>query len=940
MVLNAQSLGKHDSNIDWKTIDSEAVRVIFPEGTDIQAKRIADVINYIHSNATSTVGDKSKHFDLILQTQQTISNGFVTLSPFRSEFYAVAPQNLLSLGTTDWLDLLAVHEYRHALQYANANRGFTKFMYWIAGENGWSASQWFSVPSWYLEGDAVLSESLLTEQGRGRNPYFFKELRALLLDDTLYSYEKAQNGSFKDIVPNIYPLGFTIANHVRNNYGSEKGKQILADAGKYKYGFYPFSSAMKKQTGLTTSKMYKESHKALQQRWKNEVNNFEIIKSTALTEQNSKTVTNYKFPQYLNDGSMVAIKSSFKETPMLVHIANGYEQKIRNLDITAQDYLSVTDNKITWTTYSKDLRRENKNYNDIVIYDFQLGTSRKITDKKRYFSPHISNKGDRVVAVEYTEDAQYKINILDSQTGIVQYTIPNPKNDFLSTPKWNYKDSSIIYLVKRNSKIAFFSYHFETETTHQLSEWTTQGIGQYSLSDTHIYFTASYSGIDNIYRIDLKGNKNLEKITNEKVGAYMPALSSNYKNISYSAFTSRGYQLFELNLSENAPVHYTTTQEDIYNLKTSASERPILDSIPEKTYIKEDYKGFFKGIKLHSWGITTTTNSTSTYGANLQFKNVLSDFSAYVSLLHNTNENTNSLQTNISYGKGLISLNFNSATQERNTVNTLNEIPVNLSFSEVTFGGGLAIPLSQIRGNYSRSFYFKSDYVQHKTSSYEINSANPIAGELNFGAIESQLRISNIRRTALQNVAPRFGQYLDLKYYKSIDETEAEKIAINSIFYFPGLSKNHSTNILINWQKELLSNLYQYSDTFSYARGYNSLYNDEALKISFNYELPLFYPDWGFWGIIYFKRIRCNVFYDASTLATKTYEVIQGTDPTVIVSDANIEQNSAGLELMFDNIYFNKLPITIGLRESFLLNTDLNAPEQKEVFQVFFRIPL
>lgn len=937
-MLFAQNLGKHDSKINWRTIDSEAVRVIFPEGTDAQAKRIADVINYIHNNATSTVGDKSKHFDLVLQTQQTISNGFVTLSPFRSEFFGVAPQNLLSLGTTDWLDLLAVHEYRHALQYANANRGFTKLMYWIAGQNGWSASQWFSIPSWYLEGDAVLSESLLTEQGRGRNPYFFKEQRALLLDDIRYSYEKAQNGSFKDIVPNIYPLGFTIANHLRNNYGSQKGKEILADAGRYRYGFYPFSSAMKKQTGLTTSKMYKESHKTLQQKWKNEIKNISPTKSVALTEKNEKTVTNYKFPQYLNDGSIVSIKSSFKETPILVHIKNGSEQKIRNLDITAQDYIAVTNDKIAWTVYSKDLRRENKNYNDIVTYDYQSGVSRKITNKKRYFSPHISHDGSRIVAVEYNENTEYRINILDAKSGEVQYSLPNPDNDFLSTPKWNHNNTSCIYLVRRNSKIAFFSYHFETETTKQLSDWTTEGIGQFSLSDTHIYFTASFSGIDNIYRLDLEGNKTLEKITDEKVGAYMPAISSDYKTISYSEFTSQGHQLFELDLSANPPTAYTSKKEDLYNITTSFTERPILDSIPKNKYTTENYKGFFKGIKLHSWGLTTTTNSTNTYGANLQFRNVLNDFSAYISLLHNTNENTNSLQTNINYGKGLVSWNFNSATQERNTINRQNGELANLSFSEVTFGGGVSIPLSQIHGNYSRSFYFKSNYIQHKTSSYVKNDVNPIAGELNFGAIESQLRISNIRRTALQNVAPKFGQFLDIIYYKSVDAIEAEKIAFNSIFYFPGFSKNHSTNLLFNWQQELLTNLYQYADTFSYARGYNSLFNDAAVKISLNYELPLFYPDWGFWGITYFKRVRCNLFYDFSRLSIK--REINNVGGIPVMSTFTLDQSSTGIEVMFDNLFFNKLPITVGLRESFLLDTDLQAPEQKEVFQVFFRVPL
>jgi len=381
----AQSLGKHASDLHWKSIETENVKVIFPEGTNIQAQRIADVVEYIHNNKTISVGHKSKKIDIVLQNQQTISNGFVTLSPYRSEFFAISPQDQSSLGTPNWLDLLSMHEYRHALQYANAKRGLTNFFYIIAGQNGWAASMGFSIPSWYLEGDAVLSETLLSENGRGRNPYFFKEQRSLFLEDKIYSYQKAQNGSYKDIVPNIYPLGYMINNHIRNNYGIEKGKNILADAGSYKYVIYPFSSAMKNHTGLTTTKMYHKSALALQKRYKTETKTLNLTKSKPITKKNTKTITNYTFAKYLNDGSIIAIKKSFKETPYLVKLKNGSEQKLTNIGIAAQEFLSVTNDKILWTEHSKDLRHENKNYSNIVSFDMKTKLKKQLSSKTRYF---------------------------------------------------------------------------------------------------------------------------------------------------------------------------------------------------------------------------------------------------------------------------------------------------------------------------------------------------------------------------------------------------------------------------------------------------------------------------------------------------------------------------------------------------------------------------
>ena len=937
LTSSAQSLGKHSADIDWKSIETKNVKVIFPDGTNAEAQRIADVIEYIHQNKTISVGAKSKKIDIVLQNQQTISNGFVTLSPYRSEFFAISPQDQSSLGTPEWLDLLSMHEYRHALQYANSNRGLTKFFHVIAGQNGWAFSQGLSIPSWYLEGDAVLIESLLSENGRGRNPYFFKEQRALFLDNKIYSYHKAQNGSYKDIVPNIYPLGFMISNHIRNHYEIETGSKILADAGKYKYGFYPFSSAMKKHTGLTTTKMYKKSAVAIQKKWKDENNLLKKSESTLAPTKTSKTVTHYTFPQYLNNGNIVALKRSFKETPYLIELKNNKEVKLTSIGIAAQEYLSISNNYITWTEHQKDIRHANNNYSDIIVYDYNTSKKRKITKNKRYFSPNFSSDGSKITAVQYKENIKYTIDILEASSGKLIETLPNPKNDFLSTPKWTPNNSSIVYLAKRNSKLAFFKYDFSSKETAQISDWTSAAIGQYNLSESKIYFSASFSGIDNIYSLDLTGNRNLQQISSVEVGAYFPEISIDDKKIMYSEFTTKGYKLHEQNLpSEFKPYIIPNLEIDnFYDLKTTEIEHAILDSIPEREYKINDYKGFFKGTKLHSWGLTTSTTSANTLGANVQFQNILNDFRGNIAVLHNLNEGTNSLRANLGYGKGLFSWNIKTATLKRNSTYGANGIAYASEFNELFYGGGFSIPLSRFKGNYSQSFEFETNYIQHDTYNYDI-SKNII---LNFGAIESSITLSNIRRTALQNVAPRWGQYLNFNYNKSISEVTAEKISFSSIFFFPGLSKNHSFNIIFNGQKELLENQYRYSDTFRYARGYDGISNDQVVKFSANYELPLVYPDFGIWGLTYFKRIRLNAFFDASSIDTKTYGIDDSAfDPVLTITPSTLQQNSVGAELIFDNIYFNIAPVALGFRESFLLNNNFSNPTRTSAFELFIQI--
>ena len=88
------------------------------------------------------------------------------------------------------------------------NRGFSKGMSFLLGEQftGIVASL---QPSWFLEGDAVFAESVLTQSGRGRTPSFQKQLKALIVDNKKqYNYDKILNGSFKDFVPDYYESGY------------------------------------------------------------------------------------------------------------------------------------------------------------------------------------------------------------------------------------------------------------------------------------------------------------------------------------------------------------------------------------------------------------------------------------------------------------------------------------------------------------------------------------------------------------------------------------------------------------------------------------------------------------------------------------------------------------------------------------------------------------
>src|SRR6218665_1057520 len=280
--LNAQT-GPQPSSMKWKYVENDKEKVIFPENNQSEAERIANLVTYINKNATVSVGNKSKKLDILLNTNNAQGNGYVALAPYRSEFYATGFQDFNDLGSMDWLDALAIHEYRHALQFNNANRGFTKLLYLLQGQSGWSLGANFSIPDWYFEGDAVLSETVLSGAGRGRTPSFFDEQRALLLSEKNYTYLQARNGSFKKLLPNHYPLGYAILNYGRNHFGPEMWPKVLADAGRYRTILYPFAGALRRHTKIGVNKMYRLAYQEMKENWENELRFMKLTLTTPIT---------------------------------------------------------------------------------------------------------------------------------------------------------------------------------------------------------------------------------------------------------------------------------------------------------------------------------------------------------------------------------------------------------------------------------------------------------------------------------------------------------------------------------------------------------------------------------------------------------------------------------------------------------------------------------
>jgi hypothetical protein len=912
-------IGPHAASIKWQQINIPSARIIFPQGSDKQGLRVANLINYMEKNNKRSIGPLSQKIPIVLHNQTTIANGFVGIGPFRSEFFATPPQSANYLGTLDWLDALTIHEYRHALQFANAKVGLTKLFYFLQGENGWGLLAGSSIPNWFWEGDATVIETALSKGGRGRAPFFTLQQRALLHKNHFYSYAKARNGSYKDLVPSRYPLGYAMIMHAREKFGNDVWQPVFQDAAAYTPLIYPFSNALENETGWSTKDLYKDTYLKMQDNLEKSLQNLQLTDNQAIATEPRKTVTNYRFPYYLNDGSIICSKSSFQQTDALVHLQAGKEKVLTNIGFHIEKYLSVTGSKAVWTEYEQNPRRRYQNYSNIVYYDLNKKTKTRFTNKTRYFSPSFSYSGGRIVAVNISYEQINTIKILNANTGEVLRLLPNPENHFISFPKWAENDTDIIYVAKKNSQLSIFKFNLIDNTSSQLIPWTEHIIADLFVKDNYVYFTGSFSGIDNIFRVALNGEEKIEQISSVPLGAYFPSVSADGKQLVFSEFDELGYYPVSLNLktgARNKGIQIETPRLQNNDLISTIAEEggSILENVPTEPLEIKPYKGFFKNMKLHSWNFTP---SLSLPTLDLQFDNVLNDLSLNLIGGYNFNEEAPVFVAAATYGKWYPLLTLSTSLTRRNTTVLTNQDSLSTQqFKQISFGGRIAIPLTWVKGDYQTSFQPALSFSH--ISARDIALGEQELDDFSLGNLQLRFSYARLKRTAYQNVGPRGGQTLNFRFQHTTDSFKDKKVNLDGSLYLPGIGANHNLKLSFAYRRELLKNHYQYSDIFEYPRGFGSILNDEFLRLSADYQLPIVYPDWGFAGITYFKRIRLNLFFDYG------YRYIE-------FADFDSEHNSVGAEIIFDNTFWNELPINIGLRNSYLLTGSM----KKYNFEIF-----
>ncbi|WMJ74426.1 hypothetical protein RCC89_14810 [Cytophagaceae bacterium ABcell3] len=906
-------MGQDPASIRWKQVNTDNFQVIFPEGVEDEGKRLTNILEAIYSQVSSSLEHEPKKVSVILHNQSVVANGFVSYAPFRQEMFSISPQDIYP---QDWLEQLAIHEFRHVVQLDKINQGVTRLLYFLFGEQAIGAVLGLYIHPWFFEGDAVLEETVHSKAGRGRLPSFEMPLKAQVIEKGVYSYEKGIHGSFKDFVPDFYTTGYFLVASGRAKHGAGLWQDALNYPARKPHLITPFSRAIKKHTGVNKWGFYNETMRELldQWIWRDSIRGFENY--IALNQDPRSGFTNYRYPVLLNDSVVIAQKSGLGHYPQFVTIyPDGSEERLHVPGYSSMVKLSAKAGKVVWSEYTFDKRWDNRVWSDIVSYDVSKRKRKRLTRKRYLHAPDLSPDGEQMVTVETLPDNTYALVVLNAN-GEETMRYGTPGGNFPITPSWSESGKEIVFVLLRPEGK---SIEMLDVPTGQISTILSPGFDDISLPVMHgneVFFHGTWSGTDNIYRLDIQERK-VYQITNAHYGARDISIASDGSEILFADYTADGYNVVRLHRDHFLEIpldsvvnHSLALHEHIM----SEESHYLTDSIEvsDTDHETKRYSKLRNLLNIHSWGPISYDFSSDRVDAGLSLlsQNLLSTTVVNAGYRYNLFEQQGGLYSTVSYLGWYPVLNANVSRTNRFLVDA--EQGVDRQWIENSVGGSIVLPLNLTRNKYRRGL---SASLSGNLLTTEWISEMPdehLGNKFLFAGYN--LFAFRYHRMAPRDLRPEWGQSVRINFrhaplgadgYRSV-------FSVNTQFFMPGLFKHHSLRLSGVYQHNGPGTL-AFQSIIPFPRGYFIGFEKEMKGIYSDYHFPLFYPDWRIGPLLYIQRFSMAVFADFA----------QG-----VGTENGMAYRSVGAELYSDFHLVNFVfPLNIGVRFSYLPITERTSFE-------------
>jgi hypothetical protein len=939
LTVSAQyyNTGQDPASLKWLQIKTGKFTVIYPADYGSSGIEFARALEKASSDLLLLFPERKYKIPVIIHNHTTQANGYVAWAPKRMEIYPTPDQNNIPL---DNVRQLTLHELTHVMQMESLNSDFSWVLSFIAGQQATGAIAAF-LPMWFIEGEAVFAETVLSGSGRGRSPGFQNALKAIAVEKgKVYKYDKMFNGSYKDFTPDYYQYGYQMVAWSLLNNNPQVWNNVLKFTAGQPFTLNPVNISLKKNAGLTKKKLYYQTFDTLTNLWKKDIEISGAVDYNIINPPKKTRYEGYYSPVVAGADSIIAVKTSLVNPVsfVLIRPSGRSEKKIFVPGNFYPWFISFSKGKIVWVETQPDPRWENRNYSVIRLYDIKTGQVHQLTFRSRYLSTSISPDARTIAASENTENNINNLVLLSTDNGNVLESIPSPENAYLQRPQWSEDGGKItvISLTEKGEGILAYSLK-EKAWTHLMDESRNDLQASFLRNDT-LFYISSVSGTDNIYYRTPEGK--ILMLTNSKFGASDFNIPGN--TVYFNNYSSSGNNICTTTVAEASETNGKIPGSVSYLIDRLEDIQAEEKNIPEQDLTPEPYRKWKHLFGIHSWmplyaDLEQVRSEPSSIrpGLTVMSQNQLSTLTASAGYEY-SEDKRHKFHSRITWQGWYPVIESRLDYGNEPVIDLFGENPgwrpssIKPGFK---FNNTIYIPWFFSTGKYSQYFYpsFSADYTNNYLYLTE-------KGKYDYGQTQltGRLYFANYYKSVHRDIYPRLGQIIDASYqYAPFDrEIYGSDISLRSTFYFPGFFRNQGIRIRYETENQKFVK-YLSDNKIHFPRSYDNIISKELVFFSVDYVAPLAYPDFNIASLLYMTRIRSGLFYDYARGTDNYYLAFKDDGSREIDHFIQGKESfrSFGLELISD-FYLLRIPypISAGLQAAW---KSLNeAPSFEFIFNI------
>jgi len=603
-------------SIRWREIRTGHFRIIYPSEADSLARRTAWFLENNYTRIGRGLTHKVRNTPVILNTYSAESNGYSSLAPRRTEWYMTPPPHLFA-GNRAWYRDLAIHEYRHIVQFDAMNAGGIRLMKWWGGDAGQLIGMGMTYPLWFFEGDAVYTETVFDTAGRGRVGRFATPVKAIVTEypPKQRNYYDFYYQSYKRYYPSHYHLGYYMVAYLHRHPGKVKSKiwlkqpqniwdAVVKDAAWW-YMVAPFGMhiALKSRRHLSYRQLADSTWAELDSIWHIR-SGFQLPDGSYEIPHEPSPWSNDVYAHPMAGGQVFFLRYGFDTPPTIMAWRPG-QKKARKIRQIPSYRFSAGGDWLAWIEYRPHPRWQNKVEGRAVLYNWRTGRRLMLRHHAKYNDIRLDAQGRKWVAIYYDSLAVPHLETGRVEDGAVEEDRAFRQWAGIYYPSFTPNGHIIFEGLSEEKGTGVYLWQpgkADYQTLMSPTRLVTRDWPRLT-GDSSLIWTSDWNGV-NVWEMNLASGRK-KMLTQRPYEAFYPVLKgdtlwfSDYRKDGYHlvAVPRRAWKSLPRSAVSYKPEHYFVDVQQAHKKAVNLSGKISFDSIPSG----RRYAHWKSWLKPHSW---------------------------------------------------------------------------------------------------------------------------------------------------------------------------------------------------------------------------------------------------------------------------------------------------------------------------------------------------